>query len=90
MVALGIIVLASYGTAKYYSPALVRYVVEQSLMQKAPSGTDPIWLRKRFYELLSAAPDQKAQMEKLLGISAYLEKIQRLTPEELNELVEVE
>jgi hypothetical protein len=29
-------------------------------------------------------------MEKLLGISTYLEKVQRLTPEELDELVAVE
>ena len=87
---LGILALASYGAAKYYSPALVLHVVEQSLVQKAPLETDPIFLRKQLHSLLSVAPDQKAKMEKLLQISAYLEKVQRLTPGELDELMEVE
>lgn len=89
-ITLGILALASYGAAKYYSPALVLHVVEQSLAQKAPLGTDPILLQRRLHSLLSAAPDQKAQLEKMLQISAYLEKVQRLTPEELDELMEVE
>ena len=90
VIALGILALGFYGTARYYSPALVLHVVEQSLTQKAPVGTDPILLRERLHALLSAAPDQKAKMEKLLGISGYLEKVQRLTPEELDELMAVE
>ena len=90
MIVLGILALASYGTAKYYSPALILHVVEQSLMQKAPSETDSILLKERLHALLSAAPDQKAKTEKLLLISAYLEKVQHLTPEELDELLAVE
>jgi hypothetical protein len=87
---LGILALASYGTAKYYSPVLVLHTVEQSLMQKAPLGTDPTWLQGRLHALLSSARDKNARMEKLLGVSAYLEKVQRLTPEELDELMAVE
>jgi len=87
--ALGILALASYGIARYYSPALVLHVVEQSLVQKAPPGTDPVLIQKQLHSLLSAAPDQKSEMEKLLHISAYLEKVQRLTPEELDELMEI-
>jgi hypothetical protein len=90
VITLGILALASYGTARYYSPALVLHVVEQSLIQKAPLETDPTWLRSRLHALLSTAPDKNARMEKLLGISAYLEKVQRLTPEELDELLAVE
>ena len=89
VIILGIAALASYGTAKYYSPALVLHAVEQSLIQKAPLGTDPARLQGRLHALLSSAPDKNARMEKLLGISAYLEKVQRLTPEELDELVAV-
>ena len=87
---LGILALASYGTAKYYSPALVFHAVEQSLIQKAPLGADPTWLRGRLHALLSTASDKNARMEMLLGVSAYLEKVQRLTPEELDELMAVE
>jgi len=77
-----------YGAARYYSPSLVLYVVEQSLTQKAPAGTDLAALHERLHALLSATPDQKARMEKMLRISEYLEKVQRLTRVELNELME--
>jgi hypothetical protein len=76
-----------YGAAKYYSPSLVRYAVEQSLLQKAPSGTDAAALHKRFNALLSAAPDKDTQMERLLRISEYLEKVQRLNFEQLDQLL---
>ena len=78
-----------YGAAKYYSPSLILYVVEQSLEQKAPSGTDSIMLRERLHALLGAIPDKNAQMEKLLRISNYLEKVQSLTPDELKDLLAV-
>jgi hypothetical protein len=90
VIILGILALVSYGTAKYYSPALVLHAVEQSLIHKAPPGTDPTWLRARLHELLSTSPDKSARMQKLLGISAYLEKVQRLTPEQLDELLAVD
>jgi hypothetical protein len=78
-----------YGAAKYYSPSLVRYVVEQSLLQKAPSGTNNASLHERFSALLSAAPDKDTQMERLLQISEYLEKVQRLNFEQLDQLLAV-
>ena len=89
VIGLGILALTSYGAAKYFSPALILHVVEQSLLQKAPLETDPSLIRKQLHSLLSAAPDQKTEMERLLYISAYLEKVQRLTPEELDELMEI-
>jgi hypothetical protein len=79
-----------YGAAKYYSPSLVLYVVKQSLIQKAPSGRDSILLQERLQALVSAAPNQKTLMERLLRISRYLEKVQHLTPEELDELLSIE
>ena len=84
---IAILALALYGTAKYFSPVLVLHVVEQSLEQKAPSETDPVFIQERLHTLLSTVPDQNAQLEKLLQISAYLEKVQRLTTEELDELL---
>jgi hypothetical protein len=79
-----------YGAAKYYSSSLILYVAEQSLIQKAPPGTDPVALHQRLSALLSAAPDQKSKMEKLLRLSEYLEKVQHLSPEEMDKLLAAE
>ena len=76
-----------YGAGRHYSPALIRYVVEQSLIQKAPSGTDPVYLQNRLRAILSKIPDRDAQTQKLLQISEYLEKVQFLTPEGVDSLL---
>ena len=76
-----------YGAARHYSPSLIQFVVEQSLAQKAPPGTDLTQLDERLHSILLANPDQNARMEKLLHISQSLEKVQQLTPKELNELL---
>ncbi len=85
--ALLILTLAVYGTVKLYSPLLIFYVVEQTLIQKAPAGTDPALVHKRLQLIVSANPDQKARVEELFRISAYLEKVQTLTPEQLEFLI---
>jgi hypothetical protein len=90
MAVLFVLAAALYGVARYYSPSLILYVVEQSLAQKAPAGTDPMLLRERLHALLSSSLDQNAKMQRLLRISQYLEKVQRLKPEELNELMGIE
>jgi hypothetical protein len=79
-----------YGAAKYYSPSLIQYVVEQSLLQKSPSGIDSNSLQERFRAAISAAPDKNSKMERLLRISEYLEKVQHLNFEELNQLLAIE
>jgi hypothetical protein len=84
------VALVFYGVAKYYSPSLIIYVVEQSLIQKAPPGMDPAVLHKRFHAHISAAPDKNSRLEELFRISAYLEKVQQLTSEQLDELLAVE
>ena len=71
-----------YCVARHYSPSLVYHVVEQSLIQKAPSHVDPPMARRRLESLLRAEPDNKARLHRLLKISEYLEKIQSITPEE--------
>lgn len=76
-----------YGAGRHYSPSLMRYVVEQSLIQKAPSGADPVYLQNRLHAILSKTPDRDAQTQRLLQISEYLEKVQFLTPEDLDRLV---
>ena len=84
MFALCALALILYGAAKYYSPSLVLYVVEQTLIQKAPTGSQPVLIHERLHTLLATAPDQNARMTKLLRISERLEKVQNLTPEELD------
>jgi hypothetical protein len=82
MAALIAFALTSYGIARYYTPSLILYVVEQSLIQKAPSGIQARMVHKQLNTLLSEMPDQNARMEKLLRISQYLEKTQHLSAEE--------
>ena len=74
--------LTSYGIARHYTPSLILYVVEQSLIQKAPEGIKPYMVHRRLDTFLSAMPDQNARIETLLRISQYLEKTQHLTAEE--------
>lgn len=90
IVTIAFFALVFWGTSRYYAPKLVLHVVEQSLAQKAPPEADPTIIQERLHTYLSTAPDQKAQMEQLLRISAYLEKIQRLTPQELDELLKAQ
>jgi hypothetical protein len=84
-----IIGLAAYGTARFYSPSLVVYVVEQALIQKAPPGYDAALIRSRFHALLAALPDKNAKLARVLAMSQYLEKVQALTPQELQQLLSV-
>jgi hypothetical protein len=76
-----------YGAGRHYSHALIRHVVEQSLIQKAPSSADPVYIQNRLRVILSKTPDRKAQTQRLLQISEYLEKVQFLTPEDLDRLM---
>jgi hypothetical protein len=78
---------ALYGLGKHYSPALVRYVVIQALLEKAPAGTDPAWVSARVSALADSAPGREAGMARLMAISQQIEKIQRLTEEQMTELL---
>jgi hypothetical protein len=82
--------LILYGTARLYAPALVLYIVEQTLIQKAPPGTDSAVLHARLHECIAEAPDRKARMERLFRISAHLEKVQTVTPQDLDRLLATE
>jgi len=86
-----LIVVASvlYGAAKYYSPSLV-FLVEQSLIQKAPSQVDRALLHERLRAQIAEAPDKDSQMQTLFRISEYVEKVQYLTLEQLDQLLPVQ
>jgi len=90
---MGIVVallLILYGTAKIYSHHLVEHVVERTLIQKAPAGTDPAEIGKSLQELLSAAQTRSARMESLFRIAGHLEKVQELSPQALAEILEAD
>jgi len=76
----------TYGMARHYSPVLIHYVVKQSLIQKAPPGVNAIMIQQRLQAYLSTAPNQSIRMQRLLTISACLEKVQHLTTAEWNGL----
>ena len=90
---MGLIVLLFallYGIAKFNSPFLVEYTVEQALIQKAPPGTDPVKIHERLQELLAQAPDRRTRIDLLFRISRDLEKVQTLSRQDLSDLLEVE
>jgi hypothetical protein len=79
--------LALYGLGRYYSPALVRYVVIQTLLEKAPAGTDPAWVRSRVTAIADASAEDMSATARMLAISQKIEKIQKLTAEQMRELL---
>jgi hypothetical protein len=87
---LGILV-ASLGTlyvaAKLNSPYLVEYIVEKTLIQKVPPGTDPVRIHESLEELLATAPNRQAKLEMLFRISGQLEKVQELDPKAVEEIL---
>jgi hypothetical protein len=82
--------LTIYGVAKLKAPSLMTYVTEQTLLQKAPPGTDTELLDKRFHAYLSSLPDSEAKLQAIMAISQYLEKIQQLSPQELDRLLKAD
>ncbi len=82
-----IVALAADATARFYSPGLVVYVFEQALMQKIPRNMDPALVRARLRDVLDRYRDRDGQLERVLAMSQYLEKVQTLTPLELDELL---
>ena len=91
-VILAVIMILSmlYGVAKYKSPFLVEFIVERTLIQKAPSGTDPGKVRARLGALLEGMPDRQSKTDFLFRIAGELEKVQTLTLRGLSELLQAE
>jgi hypothetical protein len=77
-----------YATAKINSYILVEYVVERTLIQKCSPETDATEVRRRFQELLAAFPDKSDRTDVLFRISNELEKVQILSPRDLDELLD--
>ncbi len=83
---LAVVFLAIDGAARYYAPVIVAYVVEQSLVQKAPSGMRASEVKERFKAAM-ATVGPEGKLLKLFEISNYLEKLQKLTPEDMDRLL---
>lgn len=79
--------LSAYLGARLHSRSLVLYVVEQTLLQKAPSGTDASTIHERFQVFIDSAPTAQDGLNRALRLSQYLERIQWLTGEELGRLL---
>jgi hypothetical protein len=86
-ISLSIIAAGLYRSAQFYSAPLIYFVVEQSLMQKAPEGANVSLLQERFRQHIFAMTDKKLQNDRLLSISASLEKAQHLTIKQMDELL---
>jgi hypothetical protein len=83
---IGLCFLAVYGAGVHFSPMMVTYVVGQALIQKAPDGISTVTVRARYEAFLAAAPPA-ARLAKVMALSNYLEKVQKLTPTELDRLL---
>ena len=78
LIGLGMLASGAYAIARFYSTALVSFVVEEALIQKAPAGSDAGRVRVRFHELIQSLPDRRSRQQRLMEISQSLEKVQRL------------
>ena len=87
LVFLGLIFLGAYWIGRRYSPTIVAYVVEEALIQKAPDEVGPEQAKRRFQAWLDASKPEDKLM-KLLDLSKYLEKMQKLSVLELEQLLE--
>jgi len=80
---MGIAGAGVYLAASFCAPSIVAYVVEETLIQKAPPGTDLRILRLRPEKRLAGCSNKAARLERLLEIAQTLERTQRLTPGQL-------
>jgi hypothetical protein len=88
LIGLGLLACGAYTITRFYSTALVRFVVEEALIQKAPAGTDNRRIRVRFHQLVESVPDPRARQQRLMEISQYLEKVQRLDQAAVDRLLD--
>ena len=79
--------LISYVLARSCAPAIIEYVVEETLVQKAPHDVDPAVVRARLAAALAARADRDTKLEFLLDVARSLEKYQKLTPQEIDRLL---
>ena len=84
---LAAVALGAYGWLRRSSPALVAYVVRETLVQKAPEGTDPPEIRRLFALWLNAPSSETGRVDRLFELSRQLERVQRLSDAELNRLL---
>ncbi len=73
--------------AKLCAGWMVAYVVEETLIQKAPAGMDPHVLRSRLESRLAVCPDKATRLQRLMEIAQKLERVQTLTPEQLESVL---
>ncbi len=84
---LATLALASYAELHRHSPALVAYVVEETLVQKTAGKVEPTEVRSCFDVWLAAVPDGPPRLERLFALSQQLEKVQELSVLEFNKLL---
>ncbi len=84
---LGAVAIACYGTARYYSPAIVIFVVEQALLQKAPAALSSAAVEQKYRGLMESLPTRDDKLKRALILSQSLEKVQRLSQTQFDELL---
>src|SRR5262245_42726912 len=90
LLGLGIVACGAYAITRVYATALVTYVVEESLIQKAPEGADPGQIRARFQGIIHSLPDRSSRLQRLMEMSQVLEKVQRLDQDGVERLLSID
>jgi hypothetical protein len=90
LLCLGVVAGGAYAVTRIYSSILVTYVVEESLIQKAPDGADTGQIRARFQGLVHTIPDRGTRLRRLMEMSQVLEKVQRLDRDGVERLLSID
>ena len=78
---------AAYVLGRYYSPDVIAFIVEHTLVEKSPPGTDPESVKSRFRNMIAGCTTADLRMQILLQLSQYMEKVQELSVPELESLL---
>ncbi len=88
---LSLILVASMLLLRFYRLDLVQSVVVTALIQKAPENYSRQEIHRTFQSALGRAENrgrEQAYLEQLLQVSQRLEKVQQLSQEEIDQLLE--
>ena len=79
--------LAAYILGRQYAPDVITFVVEHTLVEKSPPGTDSELVKSRFRNMIAGCATTETRMRTLLQLSQYMEKVQELSIPELESLL---
>ena len=77
----------AYLLGRCYAPDVITFIVEHTLVEKSPDGTDPELVKSRFRNMIAGCTTTETRMQTLLQLSQYMEKVQELSVPEMESLL---